>query len=98
MNSRREVRALRAVVSGRVQGVAFRWSTQEKAGELGVHGWVRNRLNGSVECWLEAEPEVLDSMLKWLQRGPRMARIDGVQRWDEEPQGEDDFRVLPTTV
>ena len=51
------------LVSGRVQGVAFRWYTVEKAGELGLAGWVKNLPDGRVETWIEGEASAIESML-----------------------------------
>lgn len=69
---------LRAVVSGRVQGVGFRYSTQEVASDLGLAGWVRNLADGRVELEAEGDRQTLDRLLDFLRAGPRMARVDGV--------------------
>lgn len=69
---------LRAVVSGRVQGVGFRYSTQELASDLGLAGWVRNLGDGRVELEAEGDQPALDRLLEFLRAGPRMARVDGV--------------------
>jgi acylphosphatase len=69
---------LRAVVSGRVQGVGFRYSTQEVARDLGLAGWVRNLADGRVELEAEGDRAALDRLLEFLRAGPRMARVDGV--------------------
>jgi acylphosphatase len=68
-----------AEVSGRVQGVWFRASTQEKALELGVRGYVRNLPNGNVEFAAVGEDEKVDALLEWANRGPQMARVDKVR-------------------
>ncbi len=86
----------RAVVSGRVQGVGFRWSAREAARELGVTGWARNRLDGSVEAEVEGEPEVVERMLAWLGDGPPGASVTAVEVEDAEPQGDDAFRIHET--
>ncbi len=62
-------------VSGRVQGVGFRWSTQDRAQGLGLRGWVRNLADGRVEAWLEGSPECLDPMIDGLHAGPPAATV-----------------------
>jgi acylphosphatase len=67
-----------AEVSGRVQGVWFRASTQEKALELGVRGYVRNLPNGNVEFAAVGDDEQVDALLEWASHGPQMARVKDV--------------------
>jgi len=94
-SSRHQI-ARRVTVEGRVQGVAFRWATRDKALELGVRGWVRNRLDGSVEVHCEGVGSALESMLAWLREGPRMARVTGI-RADEAPvEGAAAFEIRET--
>jgi acylphosphatase len=66
------------LISGRVQGVGFRWSMCEAALEHGVRGWVRNRRDGRVEAVVDGNEEAIASMLRWARQGPRMARVDEV--------------------
>ena len=68
-----------ARVHGRVQGVGYRDSCTQRARELGVSGWVRNRLDGSVEVLMVGAPEQLAALRDWLHRGPPLARVDEVQ-------------------
>lgn len=68
-----------AVVSGIVQGVGFRFYTQHQAERLGVSGSVFNRLDGKVECELEGPADAVGAMVDWLHRGPRSARVTGVE-------------------
>ena len=72
------VRAIRATVSGRVQGVGFRYSTVSKAHELGVTGWVRNAANGTVEVHGQGTPDDVEAFLAYLRAGPMAARVAGV--------------------
>lgn len=73
---------LHLVVRGRVQNVYFRASTQEEARRLGVTGWVKNRSDGAVEILAEGADHCLQELLAWAQRGPRDARVDGIDtRW-----------------
>ena len=74
----------RIVIEGRVQGVGFRWSLTEKAGELGLDGWVRNRTDGCVEALLHGPAEAVDALTAWAHRGPPHARVDRVT-WQDEP-------------
>jgi len=65
-------------ISGRVQGVGYRWSLCAEAERLGLSGWVRNRRDGSVEALLSGPIEAVDALTLWAQRGPAMARVDSV--------------------
>ena len=76
MASNRETR--RFVVSGRVQGVGFRWFVEREAAQLGVTGWVRNCESGDVELMATGTREQLSALRQRLQEGPRAARVDHV--------------------
>ena len=64
------------VVSGRVQGVAFRNHTQRTAMALDVKGWVQNLPNGDVEACFEGEEHAVQELVNWCRRGPSAARVD----------------------
>jgi acylphosphatase len=71
--------ARRSFVSGHVQGVFFRASTRQKAGELGVEGYARNLPDGRVEVLSVGEHAAVESLTAWLHRGPPSARVDAVE-------------------
>lgn len=75
-------------ISGRVQGVNFRWYTQRKAQDLGVAGWVRNLWDGRVEAVFEGEDEAVQRAVDWCCVGPPSARVDHVEANYEQPTGE----------
>jgi len=87
------MRRIRAIVSGRVQGVSYRASTAEKARQLGLVGWVRNLRDGSVELEAEGSPDVVETLLAWCHRGPPAARVDSVTVEELKPIGDEDFDV-----
>jgi len=68
----------RYVVSGRVQGVGFRWFVEREAAQIGLTGWVRNCENGDVEVMATATREQHSLLRQKLQQGPRAARVDTV--------------------
>lgn len=75
---------LHAIVSGRVQGVNFRYYTMLAASEIGVTGWVRNRIEGTVEVTAEGPRPKLERLVLYLYRGPSSARVEDVDvEWDE---------------
>lgn len=86
-------------VSGRVQGVGYRYSLCAEAQANGINGWVRNRRDGSVEAVLQGSPEAVEKILAWVKRGPPGARVTAVDVRDA--QGEfvrpyTGFEQLPT--
>lgn len=70
----------RWIVRGRVQGVGFRWFVGREAQRLGLVGFVRNLPDGTVEVVSEGADESLDALERVLERGPAMARVEGVER------------------
>ena len=67
-------------ISGKVQGVGFRWFVRETAAELGVSGWVRNTHEGDVELAASGEQSGLDALEAAVARGPSGARVTAVHR------------------
>jgi len=73
-----DLQTRRYVISGRVQGVGFRWFVEREAGLIGVTGWVRNCENGDVEVMATGTREQHSALRRKLQEGPRAARVDHV--------------------
>ena len=74
--------ASRFLVSGRVQGVCFRASTQEQARRLGLRGYVRNLDDGRVEVLASGTEAALETLAQWLWQGPPLSRVDAIDRQD----------------
>jgi acylphosphatase len=72
--------AARLIVTGRVQGVGYRWWTVGQARRFGLRGWVRNRRDGSVEILAIGEPGALDRLVTVCAQGPDGAHPDRVAR------------------
>ena len=89
--------AKRVVIGGRVQGVGFRDWLVERAGALGLDGWVRNRGDGTVEALLYGEPDAVEEMLRACRRGPLLARVTEIDEHLAEPPDGPGFLRLPTT-
>lgn len=86
--------SFRAIITGRVQGVGFRWFVQDRADELGVRGSVCNRRDGSVEVQAAGDRKTLDEFLALLRRGPSASRVDDVSiDWEFPPPSEEGFRI-----
>ena len=92
----RSNRSVHVTISGRVQGVGFRWWTTRKAGALGIAGWVRNRLDGSVEAVFSGPPTAVAAMLKACEEGPMTATVSGVDVSDCEAPQTNGFAHRPT--
>jgi acylphosphatase len=66
-------------LSGRVQGVSFRFYSHEKANQLGLTGWVRNLEDGRVELLVAGESDSVETMIKWAHKGPPGAHVENVE-------------------
>jgi acylphosphatase len=90
------------VVRGRVQGVGYRAFVEDEAQQRGLHGWVRNRRDGSVEAVFAGPRSAVEAMIEVCRRGPMSARINALYQRDGtetdliERAGGGVFSVLPT--
>ena len=73
------MQAYLVIITGRVQGVGFRWFTEREAQALNVTGHVRNLRDGSVEVLAQGDASELSAFLISLKRGPRASRVDEVK-------------------
>lgn len=80
--------AIVATVSGRVQGVGFRYSTQRIGTNLGLVGWVMNQPDGTVRTWAQGADEDVARFLGFLEEGPPSARVTEVRTNDVPPDPE----------
>ena len=77
----------RVIVRGRVQGVFFRDTVGRRAREEGAAGWVRNRSDGSVEAVFEGDADSIARLVELCRSGPPGAVVEGVEVFDEAPEG-----------
>lgn len=96
-----EQRVVRVMIQGSVQGVGFRFWTKHQAELHGLHGFVRNRRDGTVELLLAGPPASIETMLKACRTGPRGSRVDDVAVQEEQEAALSEargtgFSVLPT--
>jgi len=93
MLGRPGTRAIRAVVSGAVQGVGFRQATRRRALELGVLGWVRNAQDGTVAVHAEGPSAAVEGLVAFLRSGPRGAAVADVAVDDVRIEGHEQFAI-----
>ena len=84
---------MQALVTGRVQGVSFRYYAEREAQRLGVGGWVRNEPDGSVAAYVEGDPDAVDAFVAWLHQGPPAARVERVDVEETRATGATSFDV-----
>ncbi|MBB6406169.1 acylphosphatase [Arthrobacter sp. AZCC_0090] len=77
-----------AIVTGRVQGVGFRYWTMAKARRLGLAGEAANQMDGSVQVIAEGDRQAVDSLLEWLQSRDAPGRVDNVDATFTQATGE----------
>jgi acylphosphatase len=89
-------KTVRLRVTGRVQGVGYRiWATRA-ADAFGLRGWVRNRVDGSVEALATGAPDTVAALVEACRQGPHGARVAAVIVADAEDDGSLGFTALPT--
>jgi acylphosphatase len=81
--------ARRYRISGRVQGVGFRWFTQSAAVRENIHGWVKNLPDGRVEASAEGEADAVERFEAALRHGPPGARVEHLEIEHTVPGGRD---------
>ena len=82
-------------VSGKVQGVGYRFATLNEAHRLGVNGWVQNLPDGRVEAVFEGNREIVEEAIAWCYRGVTAAVVKDVAVEFEEPEGLRTFEISP---
>jgi acylphosphatase len=82
-----EKKYVKVRISGRVQGVGFRYNTRNQAKRLGVRGWVRNEADGTVRVEAEGNAGSVDKFVNWLKQGPTAARVRDIDVREAEYQG-----------
>lgn len=90
------MRAVLVRITGIVQGVGYRYWTEQQAKARGLSGWVRNRRDGSVEALIAGDGPMVDGMLAAFWQGPAASEVDGVVSELAEAPDEGGFRTLPT--
>lgn len=83
----------RVVVHGLVQGVFFRDSVRRRASSADVSGWVRNTGEGAVEGVFEGEQGAIEALVAFCREGPRGARVDRIEIFDEAAEGLSGFSI-----
>lgn len=82
-------------ISGRVQGVCYRYFTEQSAQKAGLTGWVKNQLNGNVSALLEGEEGAVAMVIEQCRQGPQMAHVDNITIKSQPYRGEfDSFTIL----
>lgn len=83
-------------ITGKVQGVAYRYSTVQKAQKLGIKGWVRNCLDGRVEAIFEGTEPLIKEIVQWCHQGPKSAKVTDVKVETIKLQSYKEFEVRET--
>jgi acylphosphatase len=84
VTERTDAQRAHVVISGRVQGVGFRYTASDEARRMGLSGWVRNLDSGQVEAVFEGPRLAVEQMVQWCRTGPPGAWVSGVSIvWDE---------------
>ena len=86
-------KAVHATVTGRVQGVSFRYYAVEQARSLGVAGWVRNEPDGSVVLHAQGADDAVDALVEWCRTGPPLAKVRRVALREATETAESSFDV-----
>ena len=87
------MKCVHLIVSGRVQGVFFRDNTRRKARELGLTGYAKNLESGDVEVVAEGNEDKLNELIDFINKGPGVASVTGIQIRHKEPENFKNFEI-----
>ncbi|MBI2646876.1 acylphosphatase [Candidatus Woesearchaeota archaeon] len=87
------MKCVHLIVSGRVQGVFFRDNTRRKANELGLRGYVKNLLDGTVKVVAEGKEEKINEIIEFIRKGPGIASVTGIQVKHKVPENFKCFEI-----
>lgn len=90
-----KLKQVRVIISGRVQGVGFRWWVQKQAQNLKLSGWIKNLDDGRVELVMQGKKNNLNLLLESIKHGPRFSEVEEVNvSWEEEKNEFEGFKIL----
>lgn len=85
----------RIIIKGRVQGVFYRATAQEKAQELGLKGYVKNLEDGTVEALVQGDKAAIEIFIKWCHEGPPSSKVETINvEWQTSTERYSDFSIL----
>jgi acylphosphatase len=90
------VSSKKLVIAGKVQGVGYRTWMVEQANALGIDGWVRNRIDGSVEALISGTADAVEELARACRRGPRSAQVETIDEEIAPPPENPGFHILPS--
>ena len=88
------MKCVHLIVSGRVQGVNFRYYTKKKTLELGLKGYAKNLENGNVEIVAEGDEEKIKELIDFIKKGPGIASVTGIQVEHKQPENFKTFEII----
>ena len=89
------MKSIHLIVSGKVQGVFFRYNTRKKAEELVLKGYAKNLKDGTVEVVAEGKEEKISELIEFIKKGPGIARVSKVKIRNKELENFNGFEVRP---
>lgn len=84
------------IIHGKVQGVYYRASAQAEGLRLNLHGWARNRRDGTVEALVSGPEQAVEEFIAWARNGPPAARVDRIDISEAQPPAAGPFAVFPS--
>ncbi len=88
------IKSLKLIVTGKVQGVFYRKNTQQKAKEFNLVGWVKNNTNGTVEIFIQGHQTDIQKMIDWCWQGPKNAAVSHIEIEESLPKNYSEFNVI----
>ena len=82
------------LIKGKVQGVYYRATAQDKAFEIGVRGWIKNTKEGNVEAMVSGTEDQVEQFIEWCRKGPKRAVVTDVLVMNKEYEPFSDFRII----